>query len=29
MVDLMEDGDYKICAKIVYDKDIVKEIYEC
>ena len=20
-------GDYKICAKIVYDKDIVKEIY--
>ncbi len=23
-----EDGDYKICAKIVYDKTIVKEIYE-
>ena len=23
-----EDGDYKICAKIVYDKDIVKEIYK-
>ena len=22
-----EDGDFKICAKIVYDKDIVKEIY--
>ncbi len=22
-----EDGDYKICAKIVYDKDIVKEVY--
>ncbi len=23
-----DDGDYKICAKIVYDKDIVKEIYK-
>ena len=23
-----EDGDYKICAKIVYDKDIVKNIYK-
>ena len=23
-----EDGDYKICAKIVYDKEIVKEVYE-
>ena len=23
-----EDGDYKICAKLVYDKDIVKEIYK-
>ena len=22
-----DDGDFKICAKIVYDKDIVKEIY--
>ncbi len=22
-----EDGDYKICAKIVYDKDMVKEVY--
>ncbi len=22
-----EDGDYKICAKIVYDKEIVKEVY--
>ncbi len=22
-----EDGDYKICAKIVYDKEIVEEIY--
>lgn len=22
-----DDGDYKICAKIVYDKDIVKEVY--
>lgn len=22
-----EDGDYKICAKIVYDKELVKEIY--
>lgn len=23
-----DDGDYKICTKIVYDKDIVKEIYK-
>lgn len=23
-----EDGDYKICAKLVYDKDIVKEVYK-
>ena len=23
-----DDGDYKICAKIVYDKEIVKEIYK-
>ena len=23
-----EDGDYKICAKIVYDKEIINEIYE-
>lgn len=23
-----DDGDYKICAKIVYDRDIVKEIYK-
>ncbi len=23
-----EDGDYKICAKIVYDKEMVKEVYE-
>ena len=22
-----DDGDYKICAKIVYDKDLVKDIY--
>lgn len=22
-----EDGDYKICAKIVYDKDMAKEVY--
>ena len=22
-----DDGDFKICAKIVYDKDLVKEIY--
>ena len=22
-----DDGDFKICAKIVYDKDIIKEIY--
>lgn len=22
-----DDGDYKICAKIVYDKDLVQEIY--
>ena len=22
-----EDGDYKICAKIVYDKDLAKDIY--
>lgn len=22
-----EDGDYKICAKIVYDKEVVEEIY--
>ena len=22
-----DDGDYKICAKIVYDKELVKEIY--
>lgn len=22
-----EDGDYKICAKIVYDKEIIEEIY--
>lgn len=24
---LQDDGDYKICAKMVYDKDIIKEIY--
>ena len=24
---LEDDGDYKICAKIVYDKDIVEEVY--
>lgn len=23
-----DDGDYKICAKIVYDKELVKEIYK-
>ena len=23
-----DDGDYKICAKVVYDKEIVKEIYK-
>ena len=23
----MADGDYKICAKIVYDKELVKEAY--
>ena len=22
-----DDGDYKICAKLVYDKELVKEIY--
>ena len=22
-----DDGDYKICAKIVYDKEIIKELY--
>ncbi len=25
--DLQEDGDYKISAKIVYDKDIMKDVY--
>ena len=24
---LEDDGDYKICAKIVYDKDIIEEVY--
>ena len=23
-----DDGDYKICCKIVYDKDLAKEVYE-